>query len=463
MRPVHRGYTLLEVTIAGALFFLAVAAVLESAAAARRLQALASANDAIELEARAVLRAIADDLTMSGWDFVDTQVAGVSRAQDRQLRYYPMAQIQPAVASADGFNTRLPWTRIDGSVARPPLAQVVAAFGADGAERALPGDPAHATQAPLDDEAWRTSFHARSCELVFLRSTVGTWQRRRDTGLEESMFRTMSAGSYLAQLPSSRPLPLLNFSIDANGFETTADDWRQPNQHARLQVLFASGFEETPDGWEERTPGEPYGATLDGGWYDPGDVETAPIKPLWESMRKADIAEIPPTVPGATSPVDRYRAYMLAPERRREYMYAVVRSPVPLGTGRLVRACRRPDAGAIPLGVEVGQRISEVAVDSGRIANESVGMVVDRVLSDHIVRVVFDTYRTVDAGAPRVTTLAVNQVRVRLYFVRPLVTDPRTLVSRVVETTVSMRARSSGNDIENLLATLGTVPIGIAR
>ncbi|MCX8039325.1 MAG: hypothetical protein RMM29_00380 [Planctomycetota bacterium] len=457
------GYTLLEVAIASVLFFAAIAIVLESATAAKRLQAQIIVQDDLEQQAEMIIATMSDDLARSGWHFVDTQVAGVSQAQDRQLRYYPMVQIQPNAVDASGFNMRLPWTRLAPSVARPPLPNVLRAVTGTTAASPLPGQASHADQAPLTEDEWRTSFYARSSELVFLRSTVGSWTTDRPGVASRPLDLTLTPAAYLAQLPSRRSLPLLNFTLDNMGYETTAEDWRLPGQHDRLGVFFASGFRETSTGWVERTPGIPYGVTLDGGWYDPSDAESAPIKLSWESMRKPDITQIPATIPGAPTVAARYRAYMEAPERLREYMYAVVRSPVAFGTGRLVRAYRRPQASSIPLGVEVGQRISQVATDSGAIASEEVGMVVDRVLSDHVVRVVFDTYRTVDAGANTVTTLSVNQVRVRLYFARPLATDPRVLISRVVETTLAMRARSSGYDIDQIFNTLGSQPIGISR
>lgn len=456
-----RGYTLLEVVIAGALFFVAVAAVMESAIATRHMNSLGAAKDQVELDASAIIRVMASDLALSGWEFGDgtATFAGVSRATDRTLRYYPMVQIQrsPGGGNLEGFNTDLPWTSLDASLLnlpqleRAPLSTL------------LPGAPTDDLTSPLADQAWSTSFHARSSQLVFLRASVGSWRPDQDPGTpgDESVWRNLTDADYLAQRPSDVQLPTLNFTTDSNGLETNWQDWRSANQHDRLGVLFTTGFREDAGGWVQRFPDQPYGATLDAGWYDPIDVETAPIKPAWETMRKPNTAGLPAI--GTMTPAEVRRAYQMAPERRREYMYAVVPSPTALGLGRLVRAYRRPDAAAIPVGVEVGQRITETAQDSGLIATETVGMVIDRVLSDDVVRVVFDTYRTVDAGAAQVTALGINQVRVRLYLARRQVTNPDVVVHRVVETTLSMRARSSGGDMDSIAGTLGSTPIGINR
>jgi hypothetical protein len=169
-----------------------------------------------------------------------------------------------------------------------------------------------------------------------------------------------------------------------------------------------------------------------------------------------------PVISGFTE-AERRRIYMLAPQRYREYMYAVVPSPTALGLGRLVRAYRRPNATGIPLGVEPGQRITEVATDAGSMLSEQVAMVVDRVLSDDVVRIVFDTYRTVDAGAGTVTTLGVNQVRLRLFLAKRQTTVPDPIVRKVVTTTFAMRARASTGDLLTISEKLGTAPIGLAR
>lgn len=452
MNRTRAAFTLLEVTIASLLFIIAAAAVMESMTATRHLVSNGAARDQLEYDGDLAIRAIAADLASSGWEFADptetTTYAAVSAATDRTLRYYPMVQVQPTPGGGnlDGFNTRLPWTRLlDANLPGGTLPAV------------LRGNQADALAANLPDADWNASFHARSTSLVFLKVAIGSWQPDQDPGTvnDRSIWETAGDAGYLARRPSELQPPMLNFTADATGVETAWQDWNTPGNHANLRVLFTSGFDEQPTGWVERFPGQPYGATLDGGWYDWGDVEEAPIKPAWESMRR-------PT-PGAVADIAQRRAYMSAPERLREYMYCVVPSPTALGMGRLVRAYRVPDAAAVAAGVDPGQRITVTANDAGAFATETVGMVVDRVLSDDVVRVVFDTYRTVDAGGAQVQALGINQVRVRLFLARRQVTNPDVVLSRVIETTIAMRSRSSGGDMARVAGVLGATPIGIQR
>lgn len=455
MQHHRQAYTLLEVVIAFALFLMAIGAVMESIVATRHLSSQGAAKDQVEIDANSIIRVMAADLALSGWEFGEgtTSFAGVAPGVDRTLRYYPMVQVQrsPDGANTTGFNTALPWTSL-----APQVLEVRAL------PTILPGTVADDLVSPLP--AWNSSFHARSAQLVFLRATVGSWRSDQDPGTvgDESVYRNLPEAAYLALRPEKVQLPALNFTTDSNGLETGWQDWRTAAQHARLGVLFTSGFyESVPGTWAQRFPDQAYGVTLDAGWYDWADIETAPIKPSWETMRKPNTAGLP-AIAGMTAS-EVARAYTIAPERLREYMYAVVPSPTALGLGRLVRAYRRVDAAATPVGVEVGNRITVLANDAGIIATEQVAMVIDKVLSDDVVRVVFDTYRTVDEGSAQVTALGINQVRVRLYLARRQVTNPDVIISRLVETTLSMRARSSGGDMDRISGTLGTTPIGLVH
>ena len=97
----------------------------------------------------------------------------------------------------------------------------------------------------------------------------------------------------------------------------------------------------------------------------------------------------------------------IAPAQLREYMYAVVPSPFSGFGGRLVRAfsvdfSNYPDRGE---GGRPGQWIAR---------RDNVGFVVDKVLSDDVTRIVFDTYRT-DPRSDKQGRVGLNEVRVRLY------------------------------------------------
>jgi hypothetical protein len=122
-------------------------------------------------------------------------------------------------------------------------------------------------------------------------------------------------------------------------------------------------------------------------------------------------------------------------EELRTFGYCVV--PSPLGLGRLVRAYRAllADDPAPAEGSEIGQWITP-------IMGATEGMRVDEILSDDVVRVVFDTFRT-DAN------LDVNQLRARIYLARRQVTEPDVVIYRMVESVIAMRGRISRSDRES--------------
>jgi hypothetical protein len=82
----------------------------------------------------------------------------------------------------------------------------------------------------------------------------------------------------------------------------------------------------------------------------------------------------------------------------------------------------------------MGQIISTLPSGNG------FGMEVLEILSDNVVRVVFDTFRTD-------STLDVNQIRMRIYFARQSMVNPTTVVRQVKELLFTMRTKNSYSDV----------------
>jgi hypothetical protein len=92
------------------------------------------------------------------------------------------------------------------------------------------------------------------------------------------------------------------------------------------------------------------------------------------------------------------------------------------------------------------------------------GMVVDKVLSDDVVRIVFDTFRTTrdTSAADDVNEqLAVNQVRIRLFLARRSIANPSLIISRMLDTVVSMRAKLSKSWVDQDAGLLGSSGIDL--
>ena len=135
----------------------------------------------------------------------------------------------------------------------------------------------------------------------------------------------------------------------------------------------------------------------------------------------------------------------------------MVRAPNDQFLSRLVRAHKeRLPSGGLPVGVEVAQQLT------GATTTDDEVLVVDRVLSDNVVRITFDTYRTdllltSDAGR-----LDVNQVRVRIYLAR-LDRIQNTVLTKVVSTTLTMRAKNTETQRADDLVLLGPNRPGFPR
>jgi type II secretory pathway pseudopilin PulG len=465
-RPVRSAFTLLEVVIAFGILIMVLAAVFDTLVASKHLESNAVASDEVAASSGNILAAISGDLAVSGWHLPPTEdlnnndevdadekivnddsvidsisYIGSTPAQDRGLWYFPYVVLQDYAGIA---------TSAQGTFF-PHLERSPALRGPSALPAGLPGDAADATTAfSGDTDAWRDSYYARSQELVFLRATVGQWHASASTDEWQREDRT---ASYAGTLAASRSQTGLNFSSNGTTALTRAD-WLKANNQDALGVLFPSGWAEDLDangvavGYKARaagasSPAPYYGVVLDGGWYDPdaeGTDGDMPVKIQWQTMGKPSFSRAD-----------------YAPARLQEFTYAVV--PTPLGLGRLVRAAKTPASG-LASGVHEGIEVGDILE-----GDATYKMVIDRVFSDDVVRIVFDTYRTVDQGSTtgEVRTLAPNQVRLRLYLARRQASNPSVINSRMYEAILGMRSRSASAEVEAITTTLGNQPIGITR
>jgi type II secretory pathway pseudopilin PulG len=472
------GFTLLEVAVASALLVVAVSALLQVMTSTRQIESNALAKDAAAAEAERVLRLVSEDLTTSGWHLPDSEdlnrnavldpdedvdgdgvigslsYSNQTIAQDRLAWYFPYVQVQDTTgALSSGLGSRF-------AHAQRPASATILGFNDPQVRRALPGGDGDATLVfgTGNEAAWRSSFKARSQEIIFLKATIGLWDNARDEFTQ--LYDKKPGRASFAAVSTASSIPTLNFDfndlngngiLDANEALTRAD-WQTTNNQAKLGVLYSSGWTAVTDAsgaiidYAERTPNQPYGVVLDAGWYDTeaeGTDEDMPLKVQWETM---------------DTPQSSMEDY--TPAHLREYTFAVV--PSTLGLGRLVRA-HKATAASLPAGTVDGYELGNIL--PVRSATTNYRMLVDRVVSDNVVRIVFDTYRTVDrdVASNEVRTLAPNQIRVRVYVAVRQVTDPSIVICRMSEMVIGMRARSSNSETQASLTALGSVPVGLDR
>jgi len=449
-RPVAE-FSLLEMTIASGMFVLVMAAVLQTLVASTKYSAFAEAQDELSSEGNRVMQSIAGDLATSGWWFSDRTLDYKNAVTDRDLRYMPYAMIQDAggAGGASGQSTVLFHALRDTSDGRS-FPEAPASI-----DEYLPGSPGDRTAlfGTGGRQAWDSSFFARSQELLFLKSSVSTWNHVTDK-----------------MLTSQEDSPSIYFAGKRSEWTAVAaSDTAEDLKRARLRILATSGWKPTLDGsgnvigysprkvysyvnapaGTEITGADantvPYGVVMESGWLIDPDGDLSGLQVNWVTLNGNAYT---------TSSQDK--------DNLKEYLFAVVRSSA--GLGRLVRAHKVLEVSPGPsrFGVEVGNLLPRASGASG-----SYYMEVDKVLSDNVMRAVFDTFRTVDEGASTVTSLDYNTVRVRLYLARRvLASTDGAVLTRIIDRVFTMRAQNSEPDKDPLAtdsnaSVLGTSAIGL--
>ncbi len=351
---------------------------------------------------------------------------------DRAANYYPYAISQGSAATLGFLSAHhtqnsvvYNWFSKQNIVRQPKL--IASLPGSSSDFTAVYSSPPTAAERT----AFVDSFFARSVSLVFVKSMVDTW----------------------ASVPPGKNINLNEFKrIDfkSTGKFAVADSaWRVPGNQAALGVLQASPWSVNASGVASlRAGGDLYGIPMTTGRLN---ASTLALQSMWEGVA-------PPQYDTAAIP---------APEDSipREYVYCVV--PSPLGVGRLVRAhlvlapAGRNAAVAVNTigGIGVGDVLSTGTYPLVS-APLSVGMVVDSVLSENVVRVVFETIRT----QPLTTSnrLAINQVRMRLYLVKLLEAagDEGTVIKSNIDTVITMRTNNTPPQIITDTALVPALPNG---
>lgn len=457
----RRGFSLPEVIIASAILLSVMAAILQSLVSAKSYEATAAALDDLAADSERSLRAIAEDLTLSGWHIPDgttstppspdvpetaleTSGSDAGRLSgdlgiDRTRRYFPYVAGSGSGTSVGGDTvtrtnaTHFPHAALhadvvlDPTVHPAPLATQLAALRAPTAD--IDGISGATTAA-----TWYRSFTQPSQSLIFLRVFTYDGINEFDLSLPEATRRSLY-GAYLG----SRG-PVLQFGSSNDSDLAT---WKGAGNHAALQVRYASAvYEASPGEWTLRDGidgAKAYGVSLESGFVVTANDGTLRLQPQWETID-------PPTYQKPTSE-----------DEWREYIYTVVRPAYSTSLGRLVRASKIVlGTPAPPVGVELGQRIS-----AGGGADAE-AFVIDRILSDNVVRITFDTYRTDRMSATDQGRLGVNQISVRIYLAREDRVQ-HTILTKVAAATFTMQAKSTEAQRLEDLALLGPNRPGFPR
>ncbi len=438
------GFSLVEVILATSILAVIIAMVGSTMTAASNYATLGSAQDDLDAEASRVLRAIGDELSMSAWYFSPTSADAIKSATtltaDRQTTYFPMVVQQPTAAGGSGGFPATGIVPLLAPFQRAEAMIVPTFFGLNlrereflagierGAGAALaPADVTLSTARALKPGTtyYRNSFFARSQELVYLRASIGS-MRRSDATLGASPTE-LEVASWLSTgiptgnqtaAPSARGLPVLDFSGSPAA-------WNASGNHVGLKILYPSAYRvdaTQPGVFEERAPGVAYGIPMDAGYLTTVNNGDLSIQLQWDG-------NVPLT----------YGATAFDETNLRRYACCVV--PSSNGLGSLVLTYTTTSAA--PMAV-VGKEIKPgMAIAQSGAMNQ----VVDRVLSNNVTRIVFETSRHVQTGNAD-AAYGINGVRVTLFMAKLINANSQGggVISRRVTAMLSMRATASSAD-----------------
>jgi type II secretory pathway pseudopilin PulG len=486
------GFTLVEAMIASAIIVTITSAILSNLIGSVAVQSTDFAVAQADTDANSVMAAIGNDVGSTGWYLPDGSATYLcTPAQDRANQYFPYILQQssgssqnqglplstgyfPYLTRAAGFTQ--PNTVVSAvNMPQGPGIGYLSDYNVNFFSSPVGSSPP--TAGYYNETNYKLSYYARSQEMVFLKAATGSWVQTTTHGTAaipyakagnafntHSLYAGVTVANYANTLPSNYAPPTLDFYNGPNS-DTL---WTGNNNQSALGVLQMSGFAPVYDGsgniasYTDLTLNTglgsasgytkaPYGRVLECSFFDVANNQEL----QWDTLNLPTYRMF-----SGTSTYDR--------NNLREYMYCVVPSPV--GLGRLVRAVKVSlptstayhDATFNPVSNKTGHiGINDII---SKDSTNTYGMVIDKILSDNVVRIVFDTVRTAEVKANAgAYSLAVspNQVRVRVYIMVQTAANSKVVIPRTIECTFAMRAMvgqqnaANATGFDNVNAILG--------
>jgi type II secretory pathway pseudopilin PulG len=435
-------FTLVEVSISLALTAMVMVAAAQAISSTRSVEGLQSAEDDLNYDAARIQREMTSDLSQSGWHIVPTGVVsgGVAVSvntplslpsdpvADRAQQYWPYVITQRTAAS------QFPLMKRSAGMVNLNLPSGLSGSATDATGNVFFLDPAN--QSAIAASLPSSTNGTRQASVAAIRAGFfKSWYAPS----QELIFLKEIGDSGWSTIPSRQNEPTLGFPRTVNGVTV---DWSDTSDTMRAQigVLFPSPYIQTTQGVYGLRTGltSIYGLPLRATVLDSTDSSKLVFRTAWQTISAPTYNLADLIVPVA------------APDNvLRQYVYAVVPpGNSGLGFGRLVRAFKVKFSllGSTPAsGSDRGQLIA---------SDGTYGLMVDDILSEHCVRVVFDTARTD-------VSLAINEIRARVYLLRRSLVDPTLLVKHVIDLHATMRSRNSYADRTSNDAPIFTPSTGV--
>lgn len=499
--PRHlASFTLVEVMIAMTIFITASIVAVSAISSITSFGRTVDRRNQMTIDVQSIFKEMSDDISLSGWapyDYTSADFSG-GYPTDRGMRYYPYVIQQAPTSAAESARaasladlgggmqvSSLTWFAsandnwflraanglVDvGRFAKrpdlPPQFGVVGDFAKNFTSTTFTDEAAR-------NKAYRSSYYARSQELIFVRATVGGW----------------------SSVPGADRTPIIKFPAGdwTTATLTTTAGTLVKNNHQELGVIRMSEWTlgdanpsatPTSPALDTRNPASFYWSRPSasttalqqvpvvvnlGAMLSPQSDPSNLVQVRWDSMSDPSsspinmaatvlddrhaVIEFPVTLGGTA----RIKARQL-----REYMYALI--PCSSGSGRLVRAHtelgnytvvtgRTPEVGDC-----IGKGTDPLALSTATLGNRKVSLVIDKVYTDNCMRVVFDTSRTLTDGS-----LKPNQIRVTLYMAMSGTRADDVPITYQASTILTMRILNSSVDNDAITLLLGTTSPGLAH
>ena len=468
--------TLIEVTIAAVILVTVMVMLFESMASSTAMSDLGSMEDELADDERQIVRTIEMDLSASGWHLADSihadevaaavnpdvsdflsfdpgengwnhqdfylgtasMTAAQKFANDRVRTYYPFIQTQTGLGLGNtvtsSYVNRQSWA----------YTQRASDYHTPGV---LPSN------VPPE-------YSGISREIFFLRTTIAGWSQY---AWDQQQAATSFRGTTEEWIRASS-LARTGGSASASPTEILSDKIARE----KLDLLFISGWEPDPVNsglvtfrrlssgqYPNVDPltGKPvYGNVLESGLIETSSNGSLLVKPKWETMALGTIVDPVTNVTRTRTPAEN-----ALPTNFRVYQYAVV--PSSQGTDRESVTPERNYFGSLVRAFSVDFDDPSAPPNRGKgtspgkwISYDEVthrAMVVDKVLSDNVVRVLFNTFR-------HDSNLSVNQVSMVLYLAKRTAVDPQITRYRKVETVFHLGTRNGSSDLTYDAEALGS-------
>ena len=483
MNPRNAGFTLTEVMISTMIVGMLMAGVMASMTSALDYNKLGEAQDDLAVSGRRIVKKLSDDIAVSAWFVPQSKQFTSDPVADRSARYYPYVQIQSYAAGqgAGGLGLGFPHhtrsaTMVELPHVIPPISESDKRHRFDN----LPGDRGDYSRdydgmnvASMD--SFKTSFYARSQELILLRCAMG----RAPGDVSNVLFpqknpdgwRVLPGGVTKTNQTPHNALGILKMD-EYQRAEVEAGSTPDISKYGSVGGKF---YRKKPNGNGADT-WNVFDQELPTAWLNwNGGAYMVNLR--WETLEPIDnsMTTNPPVdpvaYPGYTgvgpvsyTNVSTQNSNIPLISILREYSYVVV--PSKLGVGRLVRCVKQkflsPPVITLTPGPEIGQVISSAIEPDDNPTGDIYGMVVDKVLSDDVARITFDTIRTSRIPAAndvavygaqvaamiQQNALDVNQIRIRIYMIKEHRVNGEDLcVYNRFDSIVQMQASCSASNV----------------